>query len=179
MKPYQSLLVQLRREEWPFESLEVVDPDRGLNQVMAMRIGMGRIIKIKEAAKNSIASALGLIYYSATVQVHGGLLLFGYLALGWPVVGTLTKAIETISDPDELQVFEAVATLAAEICVVDSEALKKEDFPAAYGKRAPFREDIVMKLSGKVSSHVIDKSLAALKQRGILVCDDERWRIAF
>jgi len=176
----QSLMEQLHKETWgESDSLEVYMQEDRVNPMMRFRVGPGRIFRMGEAAKKSLSTVLGLLFFSATTGASGGLLMAGYALFGWPILQHIRESLVSITDPDELQVFEAVAALSAEICVVDAEALRKEDFTAAYDQRAPFREDIVNQLSGKVSPHVIDKCLAALSQRNILVSDEERWRIVF
>ncbi len=177
---YESLLISLRRDPWPFESRVVVEADSRLDPRVAVRVGMGTILKIGESVKNSVVPALGLILYSASTADAGGLLYVGFVVMGWPVVDTLRKAFETIDDPDELAVFEMVATISGELRLVNAEALDKENFAEAYGKCAPYKEDIVARLDKKsVSAHTVEKCLVALRKRNVLDCIDDRWHIAF
>lgn len=176
---YRELLVTLRKDPWPFESRVVVEPDSQLDPRLSVRVEFGRIVKIGQALRSPIMHALGLILYSATTTNDGGYLYLGFFILGWPLLQTLQKAFETIDDPDELLVFEMVATISGELRVVDPVALDRENFAEAYGKCAPYEEEISARLAPKISPHTVKKSLVALRKRNVLACVDDRWRIAF
>lgn len=178
-EPFRKLLTDLRNNSWPFESRFVVEPVSRLDPKVYVRVGVGKILKIGHALRSPITQALGLLLYSATTTNTGGFLYLGFFVMGWPILETLRKAFETIDDPDELLVFEMIATISGELRVVNPAALDRENFTEAYGRCAPYIEDISARLDPKVSACIVKKSLVALRNRNVLVCTEERWRIAF
>jgi hypothetical protein len=176
---FEPLLKTLRRDPWPYESRYVIEPDSRFDHMLGVYIAPGTILKIGGTLRKSIVPALGVVLYSAATTNTGGLLYLGYLVFGWPLVQNLASAFEKVEDPDDFLVFEAVAAISAELRIVDTVALDRENFTLAYGKCAPFIEDIVRRLGSKVPEHTVKKSLASLSSRNILVCVDQRWSVSF
>ena len=146
---------------------------------MEIRIRPGVIFKAKSAALDLGINGLALILaiFSTTTWAP---YFSVWLSLSFAVlIRTLYKNLESIRDPDEKAVFEAIFRSQARCCIVNYAALLNKQYDEAYGLVCPSVDDLSTEIKGQLSHRKITKALASLKLRGIVKDRNKRWSISF
>jgi hypothetical protein len=93
-------------------------------------------------------------------------------------VKVIVSGWERLEDPTERHVFEAVFTLHGRLTIINFDALRRDDFSAAYGHLWPL-EDEVIAYCTPLPSVETRKTLRELQKRGVLRTANGRWSIQF
>lgn len=151
--------------------------DPGYN--LELRIKAGVVFKLKSAALDLGINSLGLIL--AIFSTTAWPLYFPvWLGLSLTVlIRTLYRNLESIRDPDEKVVFEAIFRCQGRFCIVNYVALKDKNYDEAYGFVLPTVSDLSAEIKGQISEKEIGKALASLESRGIVKERNSRWSISF
>ena len=144
-----------------------------------LRIKAGIIFKVKSTALDLGINGLGLILaiFSTTTWPF-----FFPVWLGLSVivlVKSLYKGWESIRDPDERLIFEAIFRYQGRACVVNYDALENKNYNEAYGFVSPTVQNILLEIGHELTERETNKALASLGSRGIVEKRDGRWAISF
>jgi len=144
-----------------------------------VRVKPGAVFKVKSAAllAGEKALALVLVIFATTTWP----LLFPAWA-GLSIINLvriILNSYESLLDPDELSVFEAIFRCQGRSCIVNYDALKEMRYNDAYATANPTVAEIEREIHGRVESQAILKALSSLKSRGVLKERDGVWSIAF
>jgi len=146
---------------------------------MEIRVKPGVVFKVKSAVLDLGINGLALILaiFSTTTWP---LYFPVWLGLSLTVlIRTLYKNLESIRDPDEKVVFEAIFRCQGRFCIVNYLALQNKEYDEAYGFVSPTVDDISAEIKGQLSHREITKALASLELRGIVKDRNGRWSISF
>lgn len=144
-----------------------------------IRVKMGAIFKVKSTALDIAVDALSLIL-AVCATTPWSLLFIIWVGFSFlDLVQKLWKGYESLLDPDEIHVFEAIFRCQGRLCTINYDAVKEKNYNDAYGTVNPSVVEIENEIRGAHNKHQIVKTLANLKSRGIIVERDGLWSIAF
>jgi hypothetical protein len=141
-----------------------------------LRIGNGRVLHIRKAARTVLVDGLGIVFAfgaSTSSELYEGW-------LGIRVIDILNKLLSSyqkISEENERMVFEEIYRLHQEFAVVNYEALRNLDFSQAYGRLNPTTSDLVASLGDAMDEDLVKQALESLQQRDILEARNGHWAI--
>lgn len=144
-----------------------------------IRVKPGAVFKVKSSALAVGVNALALIL--AIFSTTAWPLLFS-VWVGLSVINLvkiLFNGYESLSDPDEKLVFEAIFRCQGRLCVINFEALRKKSYDEAFGTVNPSVAEIEKEIGGALTNRQIVKTLASLKSRGVLAERNGVWAIVF
>jgi hypothetical protein len=95
------------------------------------------------------------------------------------LVRTILNSYESLVDPDELMVLEAICRCQGRSSIVNYDALSQMRYDDAYGTVNPTVAEIETEIGGSVKTGAIMKALSSLKSRGVLEERGGVWSIAF
>lgn len=156
-----------------FEYFIIKDPDERPSAMLEFRLRPNTVLKVGQAVP-ALFRGLALIYAVFTITPLPFVLKLNLGIQIFEIGQRLLQCWESIEDPDERLVFEAVFRLQGKR---SGEILKLRDYPQTPWLLESDLEGIALEVG--LEQRDVVKTLSGLQRRGILAQKDGRWSIAF